>query len=160
MKRMTRDIFLHYLCSGWKFCFSVINCQHVAGVLFVFSYFWKFIHASGCVLIHLSFCNFCEVDIDIDFFICIVIIVNCHCPGLMYALSFWIYFMGQLLISCVLGWLEALICEIISVTTHKHDNILNHQQLPLFVQQLFQANNKENIKALYYWPFVRETTSH
>ena len=28
----------------------------------------------------------------------------------------------------------------------------------LFVQQLYQAKNKENTAAPYYWPFARQTT--
>ena len=33
------------------------------------------------------------------------------------------------------------------------------KSVKLLVLELGQANIKENIKALYYWPFVRETTS-
>ena len=32
--------------------------------------------------------------------------------------------------------------------------------IPLFVQQLVQENNKENINALHYLPFVRGTTNN
>ena len=41
----------------------------------------------------------------------------------------------------------------ISITPHKTGVLPVHQLL--FVQQLDQANDKENIKVLHYWPFVR-----
>ena len=44
-------------------------------------------------------------------------------------------------------------CVSITLTSHKCHGILNYHQL--FVQQLVQANNKENIKVPHYWPFVK-----
>ena len=41
------------------------------------------------------------------------------------------------------------------VTSLDNHNLSNHQQLQLFDQQLVQTNNKENMKAMHYWSFVR-----
>ena len=40
----------------------------------------------------------------------------------------------------------------ITVTSHEHHNVLHHRETRWSFQQFTEANIKENIKALYYWP--------
>ena len=55
---------------------------------------------------------------------------------------------------------ESCTTEPTQLTYHYHDMIctswhLKSEEFGLFVEKLIQNNNKENIKCLYYWPFVK-----
>ena len=51
--------------------------------------------------------------------------------------------------------LSLKMCVGITVMSHERQVIWNHLHLNCLFQQLVQTINKENIKALHYWAFVR-----